>query len=37
MSRGIIHVIDHILWPPERRDQTQYKTAYDALEDRQFS
>ncbi|CAF4181530.1 unnamed protein product [Rotaria sp. Silwood2] len=37
MSRGIIHVIDNILWPPERRDQTQYKTAYDALEDRQFS
>ncbi|CAF3799049.1 unnamed protein product [Rotaria sp. Silwood1] len=37
MSRGIIHVIDSILWPPERRDQTQYKTAYDALEDRQFS
>ncbi|CAF3692677.1 unnamed protein product [Rotaria sordida] len=37
MSRGIIHIIDDILWPPERRDQTQYKTAYDTLEDRQFS
>ncbi len=37
MSRGIINVIDSILWPPERRDQTQYKTAYDALEDVQFS
>ncbi|CAF0817027.1 unnamed protein product [Adineta steineri] len=37
MSRGIINVIDNILWPPERRDQTQYKTAYDALEDTQFS
>ncbi|CAF4797579.1 unnamed protein product [Rotaria sp. Silwood1] len=37
MSRGIINVIDNILWPPERRDQIQYKTAYDALEDSQFS
>jgi len=37
MSRGIINVIDNILWPPERRDPTQYKTAYDALEDGQFS
>ncbi|CAF1122677.1 unnamed protein product [Rotaria sordida] len=37
MSRGIINVIDNILWPPERRDQIQYKTAYDALEDAQFS
>jgi len=37
MSRGIINVIDNILWPPERRDATQYKTAYDALEDAQFS
>lgn len=37
MSRGIINVIDSILWPPERRDPTQYKTAYDALEDAQFS
>ncbi|CAF4046657.1 unnamed protein product [Adineta steineri] len=37
MSRGVINVIDNILWPPERRDQAQYKTAYDALEDAQFS
>ncbi|CAF4476724.1 unnamed protein product, partial [Rotaria sp. Silwood2] len=37
MSRGIINVIDNILWPPERRDQIQFKTAYDALEDAQFS
>ncbi|CAF0877364.1 unnamed protein product [Adineta ricciae] len=37
MSRGVINVIDNILWPPERRDQVQYKTAYDALEDGQFS
>jgi hypothetical protein len=37
MSRGVINVIDSLLWPPERRDQTQYKTAYDALEDARFS
>ncbi|CAF1590334.1 unnamed protein product, partial [Adineta ricciae] len=37
MSRGVINVIDNILWPPERRAQTQFKTAYDALEDPQFS
>ncbi|UJR14861.1 hypothetical protein I4U23_001846 [Adineta vaga] len=37
MSRGIINVVDNILWPPERRDQTQFKTAYDALDDPQFS
>jgi hypothetical protein len=37
MSRGVINVIDSILWPPERRDQAHYKTAYDALEDAQFS
>lgn len=37
MSRGIINVIDSILWLPERRDQMQYKTAYDVLEDAQFS
>ncbi|CAF1215108.1 unnamed protein product, partial [Didymodactylos carnosus] len=37
MSRGVINVIDAILWPPERRDQTQYKTAYDILEDNSFS
>jgi hypothetical protein len=37
MSRGVINVIDNILWPPERRDQSQYRTAYDALEDAQFS
>ncbi|CAM2714920.1 unnamed protein product [Rotaria socialis] len=37
MSRGIINVVDNILWPPERRDQVQYKTAFDALEDAQFS
>jgi hypothetical protein len=37
MSRGVINVIDNILWPPERRDSTKYKTAYDALEDDQFS
>ncbi|CAF0830929.1 unnamed protein product [Didymodactylos carnosus] len=37
MSRGVINVIDAILWPPERRDQTQYKTAYDILEDNTFS
>jgi hypothetical protein len=37
MSRGVINVIDSILWPPERRDQIQYKTVYDALEDAQFS
>lgn len=37
MSRGIINVIDDILWPPERRDASQYKTTFDALEDGQFS
>jgi hypothetical protein len=37
ITRGIINVIDNILWPPERRDPTLYKTAYDALEDAQFS
>jgi hypothetical protein len=37
MSRGVINVIDDILWPPLRRDKTAYKTAYDALEDAQFS
>lgn len=37
MSRGVINVIDNILWPPERRDQNQYKTAMDALDDPQFS
>ena len=36
MSRGVINVIDNILWPPERRDAASYKTAYDALEDPQF-
>ncbi len=37
ITRGVVNVIDNILWPPERRDPTLYKTAYDALEDAQFS
>ena len=37
MSRRVINIIDDILWPPERRDPTAYKTAYDALEGAQFS
>ena len=37
MSRGVINVIDNILWPPERLNQMQYKTVMDVLEDSQFS
>ena len=37
MSRGIINVVDNILWPPERRSQAQLKSAYDILEEGQFS
>ncbi len=37
ITRAVINVVDNILWPPERRDPTLYKTAYDALEEPQFS